>query len=260
MKVKVKLAKQKSKKSKPVVISSSASSTDAEADSTATNDATSTISTEEASLAALKQATAMAQLQTAQVAQSTSAQPDLAVFTKALEGLITSFEAQKATASVIPQVNLKKKSLEFKRVDQVWDSKSRDYVYTEREEDVTDEFDCVFTVRRKFGWDNKYVETMVDIKSKVLKGVLQIIFKDCKSVSLVEDKPSIHPHFLFHYYSEIKTYVKKNLKSKLKVTKKKKEKKAIERQIRQGQLILKYISEDYENTRKALKPMLKAGK
>jgi hypothetical protein len=73
----------------------------------------------------------------------------------------------------------------------VWDSKIRDYKYTESAEEKKDEFDSVFTVRRRFGWDNKYLETHVDIKSKVLRGALQAVFKDCKSISLVEDKPSV---------------------------------------------------------------------
>jgi hypothetical protein len=85
----------------------------------------------------------------------------------------------------------KKNGVEFKRVDQVWDSKTREYKYTESAEEKKDEFDSVFTVRRRFGWDNKYLETHVDIKSKTLRSALQVVFKDCKSISLVEDKPSV---------------------------------------------------------------------
>ena len=73
----------------------------------------------------------------------------------------------------------------------MWDSKIRDYKYTESTEEKKDELDGVFTVRRRFGWDNKYLETHVDIKSKVLRSALQAVFKDCKSISLVEDKPSV---------------------------------------------------------------------
>lgn len=189
----------------------------------------------------------------AQAAQSKT-QLDLATLSKAL-----ALSDASATAAAASAQTQKKNVLEFKRVDQVWDSKIRDYKYTESVEDVKDEFDCVFTVRRRFGWDNKYLETMIDVKSKVLRSVLQVIFKDCKSVSLVEDKPSIHPHLLFHYYSEIKTYVKKTLKKQLSKAKKRKTRKSIDQQIRQGQLLLKFVDEDYEETRKALKPMLKAG-
>ncbi|KAF1949673.1 hypothetical protein CC80DRAFT_253510 [Byssothecium circinans] len=153
----------------------------------------------------------------------------------------------------------KKNALEFKRVDQVWDSKIRDYKYTESVEEQKDEFDGVFTVRRRFGWDNKYIETQVDIKSKLLRNALQVIFKDCKSISLVEDKPSIQPNMLYHYHKEIAAYIKKTLKPQLRCTKKRKAKKQLEQQIGQCKLLLRYIDEDYAETRETLKPMLKAG-
>ena len=252
-KAKAKLAKLKSKRAKAIEASSD-SSTDTEADSTAATEATSTTSAEDAITTATKTLMA-AQLQAAQLQAAQGKQLDSA----AVAALTKQITDAKAAITTNAQSHSRKNSLEFKRVDQVWDSKIRDYKFTESVEDVKDEFDCVFTVRRRFGWDNKYLETMIDIKSKVLRGVLQMVFKDCKSVSLVEDKPSIHPHFLFHYYDEIKAYVKKTLRSQLKKTKKRKERKAVEQQIRQGQLMLKYIDEDYEETRKQLKPMLKAG-
>jgi hypothetical protein len=250
-KTKAKLAKQKNKKSKVVLRDSSASSTDNEADSVAAAEAASTAAADDAAAKLATQKAAIAAAMQAQAAQSKT-QLDLATLSKALTDATATATAATATQS-------KKNIIEFKRVDQVWDSKIRDYKYTESVEDVKDEFDCVFTVRRRFGWDNKYIETMIDIKSKVLRSVLQVIFKDCKSVSLVEDKPSIHPHLLFHYYSEIKTYVKKTLKKQHSKAKKRKSKKTIAQQIKQGQLLLNFVDEDYEETRKALKPMLKAG-
>ncbi|KAL5400184.1 hypothetical protein PMIN06_000096 [Paraphaeosphaeria minitans] len=252
-KAKAKVVKQRSKKSKVVVSDSSASSTDNEADSTATNEAISTTSVDDAATNLAAQKAAIAAAMQAQAAHSKT-QLDLATLSKALALSDTS-----ATAAAANTQTQKKNILEFKRVDQVWDSKIRDYKYTESVEDVKDEFDCVFTVRRRFGWDNKYLETMIDVKSKVLRSVLQAIFKDCKSVSLVEDKPCIHPHLLFHYYPEIKTYVKRTLKKQLSKAKKRKTRKTIDQQIRQGQLLLTYVDEDYEETRKALRPMLKAG-
>ncbi|CAI6334154.1 unnamed protein product [Periconia digitata] len=153
----------------------------------------------------------------------------------------------------------KKNGLVFKRVDQVWDMKIRDYKYMESAAEQKDEFDSVFTVRRKFGWDNKYLETKVDIKSKLLRDALQVVFKDCKSISLVEDSPSIQPSMLYHFYREIKTHTRKTLKSKLRSAKKRKDRKQLTQQIAQCKLLLRYIDEDYKETRKTLKPMLKAG-
>lgn len=154
---------------------------------------------------------------------------------------------------------VKKNALEFKRVDQVYDMKIRDWKLVESNQDAKDEFDCVFTVRRRLNWEGKYQETQVDIKSKVLRNCLQEVFKECKSISLVEDTPQLDPHTLFHYYDEIKTYVKKELKPKLKRAKKSKDKKLRTQQVAQCKLLLKYLDEDYTSVRKALKPMLKAG-
>ncbi|KAH8725628.1 hypothetical protein GQ44DRAFT_615546 [Phaeosphaeriaceae sp. PMI808] len=154
---------------------------------------------------------------------------------------------------------VKKNALEFKRVDQVYDMKIRDWKLVESNKDSKDEFDCVFTVRRRLNWEGKYQETQVDIKSKVLRNCLQEVFKECKSISLVEDTPQIDPHTFFHYYDEIKAYVKTDLKPKLKRAHKSKEKKLRTQQIAQCKLLLKYIDEDYNSVRKALKPMLKAG-
>lgn len=153
----------------------------------------------------------------------------------------------------------KKNALEFKRVDQVYDSKIRDWKLVESNKEQKDEFDCVFTVRRRLDWDGKYKDTKVDIKSKLLRDALQEVFKDCKSISLVEDTPQIDPHTLFHYYDELKIYISKTLKPKYKKTKRSKVKKQTSQQIAQCKLLLSYIDEDYDATRKALKPMLKAG-
>lgn len=44
------------------------------------------------------------------------------------------------------------------RVDQLWDSSIHNYKLTETTADAgADEYDCyIFTVRRKFDWENKY--------------------------------------------------------------------------------------------------------
>ncbi|KAF3038741.1 hypothetical protein E8E11_000692 [Didymella keratinophila] len=170
--------------------------------------------------------------------------------------------ATAATAGVtppIPKIPAKKNAHEFKRVDQVWDTKLRDYKLIESTAEQKDEFECVFTVRRRFNWEGKLRETLVDVKSKSLRGVLQEVLKECKCVSLVEDIPEIDPHILYHYYDEIKTFAKKTLRSRLKRAKKTKEQKLLTQQIAQCKLLLGYVDEDFAATRKALKPLLKAG-
>lgn len=180
-----------------------------------------------------------------------------------MQQLAAAKAAAVAAAGVIPplppKAPAKKNAHEFKRVDQVWDTKLRDYKLVESTADQKDEFECVFTVRRRFNWEGKLRETLVDIKSKALRGALQVVLKECKCVSLVEDIPEIDPHILYHYYDEIKKYVKKTLKPKLKRTKKSKDQKQLTQEIAQCKLLLGYVDEDYAATRKALKPLLKAG-
>jgi hypothetical protein len=181
-----------------------------------------------------------------------------------VSNVLQSLQAQKTAASATVIVTkldkpVKKNALEFKRVDQVYDMKIRDWKLVESSNDAKDEFDCVFTVRRRLNWEGKYQDTQVDIKSKILRNCLQEVFKECKSISLVEDTPQLDPHTLFHYYDEIKVHVKKELKTKLKRAKKSKEKKLRTHQIAQCKLLLKYLDEDYTSVRRALKPMLKAG-
>jgi len=176
-----------------------------------------------------------------------------------MQQLATATAATAGVTPPIPKIPAKKNAHEFKRVDQVWDTKLRDYKLIESTAEQKDEFECVFTVRRRFNWEGKLRETLVDIKSKSLRGVLQEVLKECKCVSLVEDIPEIDPHILYHYYDEIKAFAKKTLRLRLKRAKKTKEQKLLTQQIAQCKLLLGYVDEDFAATRKALKPLLKAG-
>ncbi|KAF1992207.1 hypothetical protein K402DRAFT_415902 [Aulographum hederae CBS 113979] len=150
--------------------------------------------------------------------------------------------------------------LEYKRVDQLWDSTIHNYKLTESAEDQEDEFDAyIFTVRRKFDWENKYRNTVVDIKSKFLKEALAEVMKDVKGVSLVEEQPCVDPNMLFLYLEEIRTHYKKTLKSRLKKEKKKKVQKRVKQMIAHCKVLVSYIDEDYDETKKTLYPLLEAG-
>jgi hypothetical protein len=173
-------SKKKSKHSKKKTVESSCtSSSESEAETETTATTTADTTTADATAAA---ATQDAKLKAAMAALQLGIDPAT---------LKTTLPPSATTVAATPEKPKKKNALEFKRVDQVWDSKIRDYKYTESAEEKKDEFDSVFTVRRRFGWDNKYLETLVDIKSKLLRGSLQEVFKECKSISLVEDKPSV---------------------------------------------------------------------
>lgn len=73
--------------------------------------------------------------------------------------------------------------MDFVRVDQLWDSSIHNYKLTETAEDAdADEYDqYVFTVRRKFDWENKYTDTVVDIKSKPLREALTHVMGPSKA-------------------------------------------------------------------------------
>ena len=149
--------------------------------------------------------------------------------------------------------------MDFVRVDQLWDTSIHNYKLTETAEDAdADEYDqYVFTVRRKFDWENKYTETVVDIKSKPLKEVLTHVMGAVKGVSFAEDTPVVDPNMLFLYLEELRTYMKE-LKSQSKSEKKKKAKKAAKLKAGHVKVLIKYLDKDYAETKKTLYPLLES--
>lgn len=89
--------------------------------------------------------------------------------------------------------------LDFKRVDQVWDSQIHNYKLQDTAENADDAHynEYLFHVRRTFDWEGKYKTTIVDIKSKQLREALQDVMGNIKGVSLVEDTPKLDPNMLF---------------------------------------------------------------
>ena len=151
-------------------------------------------------------------------------------------------------------------SSEYKRVDQLWDANIHNYKLKESAEDDETEFaEYAFLVRRCFNWENKYTDTVVDIKSKQLRSVLAVIMKDCKSVSLEAEEPTIDPNTLFLYLEELRTYYKKALKSQIKAEKKRKTLKKLEEQRNLCRTLVKYLDEDYAEIKKTLYPLVEAG-
>jgi len=69
----------------------------------------------------------------------------------------------------------------------------------------------------------------------------------------------VDPNMLFLYLDELRTYAKKTLKAKVRIEKKRKLKKRITTMISHCKVLLRYINEDYEETKKTLYPMLEAG-
>lgn len=100
---------------------------------------------------------------------------------------------------------------------------------------------------------------MVDIKAKPLRAVLQEVLKDCKSITLEAEEPSLDPNTLFLYLEELRSHYKKTLKSRIKAEKKKKAIKKIEIQRSMCKALVAYLDKDYAETNKTLKPLLEAG-
>lgn len=145
----------------------------------------------------------------------------------------------------------------FKRVDQLWDQSIHNFKLTETVEDEhADEWDqYIFTVRRKFDWEHKYQETLVDIKSNPLKEALQHVMAGVKSVSLVADTPQLAPNMLFLYLEEIRAHMDKQL-DQSESAKKKKDRKEAAIKAQHLKVLVKYLDKDFSETKKTLHPML----
>ncbi|KAM5432030.1 hypothetical protein MferCBS31731_007700 [Microsporum ferrugineum] len=145
----------------------------------------------------------------------------------------------------------------FKRVDQLWDSTIHNYKLTETVKDPgADEWDqYIFTVRRKFDWENRYTDTVVDIKSKPLRDALAHIMDGVKGVSLVQDTPVLDPNLLFLYLEETRSYMHE-LKAQAKTEKKKKNRKRTATKAAHLKILVKYLDKDYAETKNALYPLL----
>ncbi|KAJ5540444.1 hypothetical protein N7494_005520 [Penicillium frequentans] len=147
----------------------------------------------------------------------------------------------------------------FKRVDQLWDSTIHKYKLTETVDDPdADEWDqYIFTVRRKFNWENKFLDVVVDIKSKPLRESLAKVMDGVKGVSLVEEPAVVDPNMLFLYLEESRQYMK-DLKQQSRNEKKRKARKAAATKAAHLKVLIKYLDTDYANIKKTLYPLLEA--
>ncbi|KAI1371468.1 hypothetical protein F4677DRAFT_457170 [Hypoxylon crocopeplum] len=154
--------------------------------------------------------------------------------------------------------------LEFKRVDQVWDSQIHNYKLQDTAENANnsqyDEY--LFHVRRTFDWEGKYKTTIVDIKSKQLREALQDVIGSVKGVSLVEETPKLDPKVLFLYLEDMREYMN-NLKELEPEGDTRKERKKVQKWIdekrRHLRILIKYLDTDHAETKKSLYPMLENG-
>ncbi|KAF8535885.1 hypothetical protein BDD12DRAFT_808201 [Trichophaea hybrida] len=172
--------------------------------------------------------------------------------------------------------------LEYKRVDELFDKELHDWdVRDTVPHSKTDKYSSfIFTVRRIFDYESRYVETLIDVKSTLLKDALSDIMGDIRGISLVEDVPEVDPNMLFNYYPELTEWVKQasNPKpatedeDKVKQKKMQQKKKKLDpttgvpvppltdeekkQQIKHVKLLIEYLDTDYKNTKATLFPLL----
>ena len=130
---------------------------------------------------------------------------------------------------------------------------------TAEDPDVGEYDQYLFQIRRKFDWENKYTDTVVDIKSKPLKEVLKHVMGEVKGVSFAEDTPVVDPNMLFLYLEELRAY-QKELRKQSKGAKHKKAKKVAATKYDHVKVLIKYLDKDYAETKKTLYPLLESGK
>ncbi|KAL8408299.1 hypothetical protein RB594_006918 [Gaeumannomyces avenae] len=165
-----------------------------------------------------------------------------------------------------PQQDAKRKParLDFKRVDQVWDNNIHAYKLQDTTETSTDsQYDeYIFHVRRSFDWEGKFKQTLVDIKSKLLRECLQDVMGNIKGVSLVEDTPKLDPNMLFLYLGDLINHYRVLKKSKATGSDKHSRKKAMKRLDEKREhlkVLIRYINKDYQTVKSSLYPMLENG-
>ncbi|KAK9791916.1 hypothetical protein SCARD494_07323 [Seiridium cardinale] len=156
-----------------------------------------------------------------------------------------------------------KHRLDFKRVDQVWDSNIHNFKLQDTAESIHSRYDeYLFHVRRTFDWEGKYKATIIDIKSKQLREALRDVMGNIKGVSLVEDTPKLDPNMLFLYLEDLREHMV-NLKDLEPEGKNRKERKNVQKWIDQKRrhlrVLVQYLDKDYSQIKKSLYPLLENG-
>ncbi|KAL2874887.1 hypothetical protein SGCOL_009865 [Colletotrichum sp. CLE4] len=163
-----------------------------------------------------------------------------------------------------PPPKKRSSKLDFKRVDQVWDTIIHNYRLQETSTATSNsQYDgYVLQVRRTFDWEGKYQTTFLDVKSKVLRECLQEVIGNIKGISLVDETPKLNPNIVFLYLEDLRKYRKALSKISAKDLDKKERKKFkndIENKRQHLKVLLKYLDKDYAEVKKSLYPMLENG-
>ncbi|KAL9114433.1 MAG: hypothetical protein Q9227_001514 [Pyrenula ochraceoflavens] len=169
----------------------------------------------------------------------------------------TTSKSSKAKAQASKSNQKRDAKAKFKRVDHLWDEETHRYKLQETVEDpdeaVWDKY--AFTVRRRFDWEHKYLDTIVDIKSQPLKDALAHIFNGVSGISMAVKTPNVDPNMLFLFLEEMRAYAEE-LKSSAKTLRDKKSRRTASAKSKHLKLVVKYLDTDYADTKKTLYPLL----
>lgn len=144
----------------------------------------------------------------------------------------------------------------YYRVNELWDNRIHNYklVETRKATDTQDHSDYAFYVRRRFDSEGRYLETTVDIKSRILRDILRIVITS--SLSLYEGTSSVDPNMLFLYFTDLQKYLQEIAPDGVS---KAEDRKRLVVHAAQLKCLLEYIEEDYSEVEKALKSLLDVG-
>ncbi|KAK2594599.1 hypothetical protein QQS21_007684 [Conoideocrella luteorostrata] len=158
----------------------------------------------------------------------------------------------------------RKKGMNYKRIDSVWDRKLYRFKIQDTARVTTDsKYDeYLFHVRRTFDTDGKYKATFVDIKSKLLQECLQDVVGNVGGVNLVDETPKLDPNLLFLYLEDFQSHLKK-LKEVEPAGKRDRERRKnqlrLDNKRQQLKVLIKYLDKDYAKVKESLYPMLDSG-
>jgi len=97
--------------------------------------------------------------------------------------------------------------LEYKTVNEVWDEEESEYKIEEASRPKANTHDeYVFVLRTRIDKETKESTFHVDVKSEELRDILREVLKDVHGISLMEDKPTVERHLLYHYLPELESH------------------------------------------------------
>ncbi|KAI5298944.1 hypothetical protein KEM56_003646, partial [Ascosphaera pollenicola] len=180
--------------------------------------------------------------------------------------LIDALQAEKKKRQSSGASDKKKASInDFKRVDYVWNRDEYEWELKESndqkkdiEEGKWNEY--IFLVKRNFDDDGDYENTVLQFKSKYLRDVARkVMYED-----LLSDEPEIETEVAFKHLEDFRQE-RDDLAAQLAelekdATTNKKTIRRAKKTIAHLETFIKYVDIDYDETKKKLYPLLKAGK